>query len=167
MAKLIMCGLTQTPSTIGTAQKWYKNSADVVIVNNTGQTDVRIDKLMVQLSERIDFANYGIVLGLVHQSDENGNSLSASVTDGTTTDATLQALLNQWKDNVFMTDFRFVGTGVVGPMNVVQLEANTRRILKPGQKLLLSIFGQPLGTETTKAVSCYYDILVWYSAAAQ
>lgn len=168
MAKLIMCGILSTASTIGTAAKWYPNSGDLVIVNNTGQTDVRIDKLMIQASLYNSFTNIGVAGVICHITDENGNALSASIVAGTTTDSTLQTLLNQWKDNVFMTDFRFmgIGTSTQDGMPVVPLEANTRRILKPGQKLCLTFLAQPQGSETTKSASCYYDVMVWYSAAA-
>jgi len=169
MVKIINEAVVTTASTIGTSGKWYK-TADTVFVNNTGQTDVRVDKLMLQVSVYNSFAaNIGVLGIVVHITDEAGNSLQASLQDGVTTDATLTALLNQWKDNVFMTDFRLMGTGQTTQdgMNVITMEANTRRILKPGQKMSVCCMAQPMNAETTKSCLFYLDSMVWYSAAAQ
>lgn len=169
MTKVINEQQVATASTIGSSLKWYKTS-DVVYINNTGQTDVRLDKLLLQVSVYNSFAvGPGVCGVIVHITDEAGNSLNSSIVDGTTTDALLTALLNQWKDNVFMTDFRFMGLGSTTQdgMNVIPLEANTRRILKPGQKLCVMCLAQPLNAETTKSCNFYLDAMWWYSAAAQ
>lgn len=155
-----------TISSIGTSGKWYK-SADIEIINNNGKSDIRLDKAMMQVSQFHTGTASMVMCTLVHLSDETGATLTASITAGTTDDAALETLLNQWKDNVFMTDFRYCGTGadeVVFP--VVALEADTRRLLKPGQTLNVLHLARPTTTETTKSAGFYLDSMVWYSAAA-
>lgn len=155
-------------SGVGTTAKWYKSS-DVELLNNTGNTDIRVDKLMLQTSGyHTGAVSAWVVAYIVHLTDETGATLSASVTSGTTDDAAMELLLNQWKDNVFMTDLRIMGMGMdENLIQVVSLEANTRRILKPGQKLYLTALVQPQGSETTKNFAGYFDSILWYSAAAQ
>lgn len=167
MVKKIDINQTQISGTIGTANKWYKG-ANIELVNNTGQTDIRIDKVMVQVGHYNTMAAGPGVLGcLVHMTDETGADLSSSITAGTTDDAALEVLLNQWKDNVFMTDFRIVQSGFTTNLPVVALEADTRRILKPGQKMYVIVLFEPLNAETTKSSISFIDSMVWYSAAAQ
>lgn len=157
-----------TSPALGTQATWYKLAADMEILNNTGNTEIRVDKAMIQASCNHNCVAQAVIGFLVHFTDETGAALTASITNGTTDDAALETLLNQWKDNVFMTDFRWVGTGVVGPlMPIISLEANTKRILKPGQKMLLSMIVQPGGAETTKYAYAFIDSITWYSAAAQ
>lgn len=167
MVKAIAVGASQHAANIGTAATWYKNT-DITLVNNSGQTPIRLDKVMIQLSGYTTFTGPGMIGVLVHITDETGASMTASVTEGTTNDAALTTLMNQWKDNIFMTDFRLIGSGYdESLLPVISLEADTRRILKPGQQLRLSILAEPLSTETTKAIITVYDSIIWYSAAAQ
>lgn len=167
MVKKIDISQTQIAS-FGTANKWYKGS-NIELLSNTGQTDIRLDKVMVQVSHYNTCAvQPGVVGCLVHMTDETGADLASSITAGTTDDAALETLLNQWKDNVFMTDFRIAQMGNAGSaLPLIDLAADTRRLLKPGQKLYVIVLFQPLGTETTKASISYVDSIIWYSAAAQ
>lgn len=166
MAKQILVQAC-TKSGLGTVNTWYAATV-VTLLENTGKTDIRVDKLMLQLSGYSSCVAATTIGAVVHLSDENGNYLSSSVSDGSTNDAALTALLNQWKDNVFMTDFRVMGTGSdENFMSAINLEANTRRILKPGQKIGFSLLVQPMGAETSKAVTTMIDSILWYSAAAQ
>lgn len=152
---------------LGNINSWYA-SATIDLLNNNGKTDLRVDKVMCQYSGYTSTVGSTVVACIIHLSDENGNYLSGSVSDGTTTDAALTTLLNQWKDNVFMTDFRLFGTGADEQfLNLITLEANTRRILKPGQKLGFTMLIQPLAAETSKAITGFLDSIMWYSAAAQ
>lgn len=166
MAKKIDLSFNSIAS-IGTATKWYK-SANVELLNNTGTTDIRLDKLLAQVSLSGDLAGVCVVGAVIHMTDETGADMSSSITAGTTDDAALETLLNQWKDNVFITDFRLMGTGsdeMLCP--VIELSADTRRILKPGQKLYFILLCEPAGTETTKTMKYFLDSFLWYSAAAQ
>lgn len=154
------------PATYGTQNKWYK-ATDFELLSNDGKTDIRLDKAMIQMSAYHNAVAPIILAVVVHFTDETGVSMAASITSGTTDDAALEVLLNQWKDNVFMTDFRLCGTGsdeTIQP--IVTLEADTRRILKPGQKMEVTVLSQPLAAETTKSTVAYIDSIIWYSAAA-
>lgn len=159
--------MQQTSGNLGTAMTWYKQT-DIELLNNTSQSPIRVDKCMVQLSAYTDAAQPAVLMFLVHLTDETGASLTGSVSNGVTTDTNMTTLLNQWKDLVFMTDVRIIGVGN-DETNVFvgNLEADTRRILQPGQKLIVTILCEPIATETNKHVIAYLDSIVWYSPAAQ
>lgn len=154
-------------SSLGTQDKWYKGSS-IELLSNDGKTPIRLDKVMLQVSTYHTCTAVACIGCLVHITDETGASLMTSVTAGITDDASLEVLLNQWKDNVFMTDFRLVGTGNdESVIPVWPMEADTRRLLMPGQKLYASFLIMPTGAETTKSAIMYFDSIIWYSAAAQ
>lgn len=158
-----------TTASFGNPDVCYKCTADVVLLDNTGKTPIRVDKEMAQVSAYHSATNSAILFGsVVHSTDETGNAFTGSIVNGTTDLAALTALLEQWKDNIFMTDFQLIGTGAdENVLYVSNLEADTRRILQPGQKLCVSIIAMPMSAETTKLAWGLLDNILWYSPAAQ
>lgn len=155
---------------IGTNNTVYKVGTPVELCSNTGKTPIRIDKEMCQVSCYHTGTGPVLMGVVVHMSDETGATFdgASAISEGVTTIDALQGLMNQWKDNVFMTDFQLVGTGYDESLIwVTNLEADTRRILNPSQKLYVSVFAIPMTTESSKQACAIIDNIVWYSPAAQ
>lgn len=154
-------------ASLGTAEKWYKRT-DEALLSNTGQTPIRVDKILTQFS-CYHSAVAPIVMGVVvHMSDETDATFSDGIVAGTTGDAELEVLMNQWKDLIWMTDFEVIGTGTDEMQcHVSNLEAGTRRLLNPGQSLYITVLARPIATETSKSLTGFIDNILWYSPAAQ
>lgn len=154
-------------SGLGTAQKVYSDS-NVEILNNSGQTAIRVDKMLSQFSGYHNAVQPMVVGVMVHMTDETGAAFTDAIVNGTTTIAQLEVIMNQWKDLIWMTDLQVLGTGNDETnIFVSNLEAATRRLLNPGQKLLFTMLCIPLATETSKDINGFLDNIVWYSPAAQ
>jgi hypothetical protein len=153
--------------TIGTVNTWYK-STTCDLLNNTGKTPIRIDKVLAQVSGYHTCAvGSGIFMAVLHISDETGACFDADVTAGTTTLGGLEDVLQAWRDYIWITDMQVMGTGSDETnVKTVQISADTRRVLNPGQKLSFTSLFMPLSGETTKSLIAMLDANFWYSAAA-
>lgn len=141
----------------------------ILLDNSNGKSPIRLDKLLLQWSGYLSGSPtkpHGLSL-IVHLTDKSGNSLTASITNNTTTIADYNTLLQKWKDNLFMTDHQMLGTGSDETnIFVSNMEADTRRILEPGQKLIFSVVA--ISTESVAVTPTgMADTMLWYSPAAE
>lgn len=153
-----------------TASNWKLHVANrIVLVDNTGKTPIRIDKVLAQLSYINGFTSPKVFAAIVHLSDVQGNYFDVSVgSGGVMTDAQFETALGVWKEQIWMTDIRMSGTSTdeqVG--NLVEFAADTKRLLQPGQKLALT-YGS-YGSADSSATNDQYvvDAQVWYNPASQ
>lgn len=138
------------------------------LLENTSQVPLRLDKVMVQWSGYHSCTNTAVVGIVLSLSDMNGACFDDSITG--TSFSSLTSLLDDWRDFIWATDFRHMATGTgssAAPPLVFQLEADTKRILQPGQKLFVSILVANKTTEAAKSVVGTIDCIMWYSPAAQ
>lgn len=149
---------------VGTADTIYKCTL-VDMLNNTGKVPIRVDKVLSQISGYHNGAGPMMIGTIVLLSDETGGTPDADITSGTTTLAQLEAILQVWRDYIWMSDFRVLGTGQdETQVFVSELSADTRRILNPGQKLSVLCVVMPMSAETTKYAYLLFDGAYWYSA---
>lgn len=154
--------------TIGTVNTWYKSTV-CDLLNNTGKIPIRVDKVLAQVSGYHSCAvSPGIYMAILHCSDETGATLDADITAGTTTLGGLEDVLQAWRDYVWITDMQIMGMGNDETnVKTVEISADTRRILNPGQKLSFTSLFMPLGAETSKSLIAMLDANFWYFSAAQ
>lgn len=150
-----------------TVNNWKANTK-LEILNNSGVTPIRIDKLLLGFSgwQTHSIPVYAGVL--VHLSDTNGNTLVDTV-DGTGADTTadLNTLMEKWKDYIWMTDFRAIGTGYDESVLIqYDLEAATKRVLLPGQKMYVSILWMAGTDNSAQNMNYLLDYALWYQQAA-
>lgn len=139
----------------------------VDLLTNNGKVPIRIDKVLSQISGYTNAANPVMVGTIVLMSDETGGTPDADITSGTTTIDGLEDVLQIWRDYIWMSDFRVVGTSNdESVVYVSELSADTRRILNPGQKLSMLAVVLPMSAETSKYAYFIYDAAFWYSPAA-
>jgi hypothetical protein len=150
-----------------TVNNW-KASTKQELLNNSGPLPLRVDKLMMGVTCVHTHSNEAYVGCIVHLSDTNGNTVVDTI-DGSGADATsdLNTLLEKWKDYVWMTDFRLIGTGVAGLITNYDMEANTKRILEPNQKLYCSMVWMAGQDTSAKMLSTMLDYGLWYQQASQ
>jgi len=138
------------------------------LLENTSQLPLRIDKVMVQWSGSHACTATAVVGVVISLSDMNGLCFDDSISGDSFTDLT--STLDDWRDFIWSTDFRHMATGTgssAAPPVAMQLEAATKRILAPGQKLFVSLLVTNKTTEAAKSVIGTLDCIVWYSPAAQ
>lgn len=158
--------VTQNITSIGIVGTYYKGTT-IELLANTGKTPIRIDKLLSQVCCYHDGTAPMVFGGVVHLSDETGATFDDAITSGTTNENTLETLLNQWKDYIWITDFKFVGTGSdENVIHEVELSADTRRLLQPGQSLNFTQLAYPTASESAKTMRMLYDAMFWYSPGA-
>lgn len=167
MTKKLAIALVLTGGT-ATANNW-KASAKQEIVANTGTVPVRIDKFLAGVTALHNFGSAAYLGTAVHLSDTNGNTFLDTV-DGSGADTTtdLNTLMEKWKDYIWMTDFRVIGSGEdENSLTSFDLDAATKRVLEPGQKMYVSFLWMA-GTDNSAAtMRNLLDYAVWYQAAAQ
>lgn len=143
----------------------YEKATTIPLIANTGSTPIRIDKIMVQVSWYHAAAGACKCGSVVSLTDAAGANFDDSIS--ATNNASMETLLNKWKDNIWLEDFRYVGTSVDESLiTTVEMEAATRRIVSPSQSLELSIIASNIAS-TSISVYALIDVIVWYSPAAQ
>lgn len=150
-----------------TTSRWDKGT-DTVVLNNSGTSPIRVDKFMLGISTFNSDVSDTYIGVIVQLSDSNGNCMTDQIAGGAgDTNAALNTLMEKWKDYVWMTDFRAVASGVTQIPMVFDLEANTKRLLEPGQKLVITVLWLSGNDTSAKTLNTMQDYAVWYQAAAQ
>jgi len=160
-------GISQsTASGTATLNSWKKGTT-VELMNNNSTLAVRIDKAMIGCGYFHNHTTAAYVGVIVHLTDTNGNSVIDTF-DGGSGDLTadLNTMLEKWKDYVWATDFRPCGTGSVNPLVQVDFDMATKRLLEPGQKLLVDVIWMSGSDSTGKVLSYLVDFNLWYQQAA-
>lgn len=145
----------------------WKANTKLELLNNSGVTPIRVDKMMMGVSYYHNHTSAQYVGVIIHTSDTNGNTFVDTI-DGTS-DATsdVQTLMEKWKDYIWMSDFRVAGFGDDGcDTSNVDLEAGTKRVLQPGQKMYVSLLVMAGSDTTGKVLSYLVDASLWYQQAA-
>jgi len=157
----------QDCATPGALSQWKTDTSKriVLLTNNTNQ-DVRIDKLMMTVSAFGNNTATGGWQGLhtmVHMSDSLGNYIDS--TNWAYTTAQMETQCQQNKEKIWMNDCRIIGQGGSSQQLVTyfELEANTSRLLAPGQSLAISFANcQNTGT-LANGPTVLIDLMFWYS----
>lgn len=112
-----------------TAGNWKLHTANqIVLVDNNGKSPIRVDKILCQLSIVNGFTSPKVFAGIIHLSDATGAffyGLSGVMSDDNFTSA-----LVAWKENIWMTDIRLLGTSTDEQLTaLMEFDADTKRIL--------------------------------------
>lgn len=146
----------------------WKSGTKYEILNNNGSLPLRIDKFMAGLSLWHGHSTASYVGVIIHLSDTNGNTFADTI-DGTGADTTndVNTLMEKWKDYIWMTDFRGVGSGLdENLLTAFDFDAGTKRILEPGQKLYVSVMWMSGSDNSAQNLTYLIDYALWYQQAA-
>jgi hypothetical protein len=158
---------TMSVTGTSTLSNW-KAATKQEILNNNGTVPIRIDKFMAGVTAVHSYGSFCYVGVMVHLSDTNGNTVLDTV-DGTGADLTsdLNTLMEKWKDYIWMTDFRLVGSGSdENILTSIELDAGTKRLLEPGQKLYVSLLWMCTADNSAANVSSLLDYALWFQQGA-
>lgn len=160
-------GISQTLANGTATVNAWKKGTTVELMNNNGTLPVRIDKAMIGVGYYHNHTTTGFVGCVVHLTDTNGNSVIDTF-DGGAGDATadLNTMLEKWKDYVWATDFRPCGPGTTNPLVQVDFDMATKRLLEPGQKLMVDVIWMSGTDSSGKVLSYLVDYNLWYQQSA-
>lgn len=150
-----------------TATNW--KATEIELYSNTGQTAVRIDKIMGQISYDHN-ATAAIYIGaVISLSDFAGGDWATSIDGTSDPTSSIETALNTWKDFIWVTDFRKVGTGAdENFLNMIEIDVGTKRLIEPNQKVLLHLLVMSSGEDlSAKNLNYLSDFNLWFSPAAQ
>lgn len=157
----------QDSATPAALLQWKTDSAKrIVLLTNTSGQDIRIDKITMTVSAKsnVPAGSFAGLHTIVHLSDSLGNYLDT--TNWAFTTAQMESQCQQWKEKIWMNDFRILGSSGTDSEEVVtyfELTANTSRLLSPGESVAISFATFQSAGTLANGPSVFVDCMFWYS----